>query len=127
MADDTPKKRHLRLVSNEDLQRILHIRAGSGNVSMLNPLELFMDREQLLTMTRQSMADIKRQRPADETPEQHNAVERALQQRIDFLAWLDTQPEQVYMAIYPSDIDGLDDLDDLLDLPTDTEQPDLPF
>jgi hypothetical protein len=122
-----PRKKHLKLVTNEDLQKLLESRSNtSGFVTMLHPLELFMSREQLETLTRQSLEAIKTQRSTTETPEERLATDRAIQQRVDFLAWLTTQPEDVYMAIYPADMDGLDELDDMADLIDDTDKP-LPF
>lgn len=123
MTND-PRKKHLKLVTNEDLKKILESRSNSsGFVTMLHPLELFMSREQLETLTRQSLEAIKTSRSNTETPEERLASDRAIQQRVDFLAWLTTQAEQVYMAIYPADMDGLDELEDLVDLMDDPDSP----
>jgi hypothetical protein len=113
-------------LTNKDLQRIIESRTSSGYVSMLNPLEIYMRRELLDEVTRQSMESIRDSRKASETKTERDAAERALQQRIDFLSWLDTQPEDVYMAVYPADMDGLDDLEDLQDL-LDNDTGRLPF
>jgi len=93
---------------------------------MLHPLELFMSREQLESLTRQSLEAIRTNRPSTETADERLASDRAIQQRVDFLAWLTTQEEQVYMAIYPADMDGLDELDDMADQIEDPDNP-LPF
>lgn len=124
MAD--PKKRHLRLLSNADLQKLIESREGSGFVTMLHPLELFMTRETLDALTRQSLDAIRLNRKPTETEEERIGVERSIQQRVDFLSWLQTQPEEIYMALYPADMDGLDDLDDLQDLLEDDDR-ELPF
>lgn len=124
MTND-PRKKHLKLVTNEDLKKILESRSNaSGFVTMLHPLELFMSREQLETLTRESLEAIKTNRLSTETADERLASDRAIQQRVDFLAWLTTQEEQVYMAIYPADMDGLDELEDMADQ---IENPDNPF
>lgn len=127
MTNDPAKKRHLRLVTNEDLKRLIESRESGGFVTMLHPLELFMSRALLIELTRESMERIRTQAPNEQAPNEQLAVQRALQQRVDFLGWLAGQPEQVYMALYPAEMDGLDDLDELLDLPTDENDPQLPF
>jgi hypothetical protein len=126
MTND-PKKKHLKLVTNEDLKKILESRSNaSGFVTMLHPLELFMSREQLESLTRESLEAIKTNRPTTETADERLASDRAIQQRVDFLSWLTGQPEQVYMALYPAEMDGLDELDDMADLIEDPDNP-LPF
>jgi len=121
-------ERKLRLVTNDELAAILSGRETTGFTTMLHPLELFMARDMLEALTKQSLDAVRSQRQSDETKEQRVAAERSIQQRIDFLAWLQGQPENIYMAIYPADMDGLDELEDLQDLlEDDNPQRDLPF
>ena len=126
MTEQPSDKRHMRLVSNADLKKLIDSREGSGFVTMLHPLELFMERDYLYAITRQSLDAIKAGRKPEETDNERLGVERALQQRIDFMAWLMTQPADVYMSLYPSEMDGLDELDDLQDIVEDDNRP-LPF
>jgi hypothetical protein len=126
MTNDPSKNRPLRLVTNADLQRLIESRDNvSGFVTMLHPLELYIARPTLEAMTRDSLAAIRDNRLKDETADQRVAADRAIQQRVDFLAWLSSQPDEVYMAIYPAEMDGLDELDDLQDL-IDDDTPPLP-
>lgn len=130
MINNSGDRRKHELVSNEDLKRLVESREGSGFVSMLHPLELFMPREQLEDLTRRSLADIRSSRDfGAETDEQRVEANRSIQQRVDFLSWLAHAPDKVYMSLYPADIDGLDDLEDLDDLQEilEDEQKDLPF
>lgn len=128
--DNTPnpdkRERHLRLLSDSELEKIIKSRDTSGNVNMLHPLEVFLDKTYLTEVARTSLASLQTRDTTDETPDQTRAVMAAMQQRIDFLSWLSAQPQQVYMALYPADDDGLEDIDDLNDLLTDESQ-DLPF
>lgn len=126
MSND-PNKRHLRLVTNADLQKLIESRDNaSGFVTMLHPLELFMTRDLLESLTRDSLAAIRDTRRAEENDAERTAAERAMQQRVDFLAWLTSQPDQIYMAIYPAELDGLDELEDLPEL-NDDHPDDLPL
>jgi hypothetical protein len=122
------KSRHIRLVTNADLQRVIESRENaSGFVTMLHPLELFMTRDALEALTRESLQAL-RDRPTDtESPAERVEAQRAIQQRVDFLAWLTTQSDSVYMAMYPAEMDGLDELEDMLSLTDDDTgtQPDL--
>jgi hypothetical protein len=117
-----------RLMTNEELARVLASRDGAGFTTMLHPLELFMPRELLESLTQTSLEAV-RMRPLDkETDIERRAAETAIQQRIDFLGWLQGQPDNIYMALYPADMDGLDELGDLEDLLGDEDpQRDLPF
>ena len=119
-------ERHLRLLSDADLDKIIKSRDTSGNVNMLHPLEVFLDRTYLTDVIRTSLAAMRTRDARHEGPEEASAVQAAMQQRIDFLSWLSGQPTQVYMALYPADDDGLDDIDDLTELLSDDSK-DLPF
>jgi hypothetical protein len=126
MPKDQPDRRHIRLVSNEELRELIQSRTSNGFVNMLHPLELDIPREVLDQWTRTSLQALR-----DELPRAADSaraeIERGIQQRVDFLAWLQTQEQdQVFMAIYPADLDGLDDLDDL-DEVIENLPPDLPF
>lgn len=123
MSDDSPQKRHLRLVTNADLKKLIESREGSGFVTMLHPLELFIPRDTLIELTRRSLDALRVNRKPNETADERVAVERGIQQRVDFLAWLATQTDEIYTAVYPADMDGLDELEDLLD----EDQPDKPL
>ena len=126
MPKDQPDRRHIRLVSNEELRELIQSRTSNGFVNMLHPLELDIPREVLDQWTRTSLQALRDElsRAADSARAE---IERGIQQRVDFLAWLQTQEQdQVFMAIYPADLDGLDDLDDL-DEVIENLPPDLPF
>jgi hypothetical protein len=124
---NSEKPRHLKLISNEDLKNLIQSREGTGFVTMLSPLELFMARDVLEGLVRASLDALRSERKPNESPDQKIGVERAIQQRVDFLSWLQVQPDQLYMAMYPADMDGLDDLEDLLEEFAEGEGPDLPF
>jgi hypothetical protein len=127
MPDDRKgRSQHLRLSTNDELQELVQSRETSGFVTMLHPLELFMSGDFLETITRESLEAIRSKRKSDETPTERLAAERAIQQRVDFLSWLVGQPEQIYMAMYPAELDGLDDLEDLQDL-LEMDDDSLPF
>lgn len=126
MSSESPQKRHLRLITNADLKQLIESREGSGFVTMLHPLELFVPRDFLSEVTRRSLEALKANRKTTETDDERKAFERGIQQRVDFLAWLTTQPPEIYTALYPADHDGLDELEDLQDLLEDDDRP-LPF
>lgn len=118
MPDNPQDKRHLRLVSNEELRQIIESRQGSGIVSMLHPLEMDIPREVLDNLTRHSLDALRRdvQRPGLDS-KTRLSIDTAIQQHIDFLAYLQTQDaDALHMALYPADLDGLDDLEDLDEL-----------
>lgn len=127
------RPRKLRLVTNEELQRILAQRDNSsGFVTMLHPIDLYIPREMLEQLTRRSLDALRSGAEPEMTPEQARGFNAGIQQRIDFLSWLQGQDDEVYMSIYPADMDGLDDLEDLLkddDLNNTDDPPpiDLPF
>ena len=123
--DPTPERR-LKLLTDADLDRILKARDTSGNVNMLHPLEVFLDRAYLSDVVRTSLTSFYERDVTNETDDQRKAVESAMQQRVDFLGWLTGQPEQVYLAVYPADDDGLDDIEDLTELLADEDGP-MPF
>jgi hypothetical protein len=117
MSEHIHNSKRSRLLTNDDLKALVESREGGGFVTMLNPLELFLSTELLEQLTRDSLAALRNNRKPDETAEQKVSADRAIQQRIDFLAWLDTQRQpDIYMSLYPADMDGLDELDDLEDL-----------
>lgn len=126
MTRDPNDRKHLRLVTNAELKRLIESREGSGFVTMLHPLEMFASRDALDALTRQSLDAIRSYRKENETDDERMATDRAIQQRVDFLSWLTSQPDHVYMAMYPADMDGLDDIDDLDELLGD-DQSELPF
>lgn len=103
-------------ISDAELDAILNRNRVNGSVSMLRPLEIYVPRDGLLELVRTSLLTMQAARKRDEeSPTQAKAADRAVQQRIDFLAWLQGQPEQVYLAMYPVSLDGLTD-DDVLDV-----------
>lgn len=103
-------------ISDAELDAILNRNRANGSVSMLRPMEIHLTRDYLIEVTRQSLEAMQAMsRSAEETPKQKRSVDRAMQQRIDFMAWLSTQPEQVHVALYPVDIDGITD-DDVMDV-----------
>jgi hypothetical protein len=125
--DPEHRERHLRLLSDADLDRIMKARETGGNVNMLHPLEVFLDRGYLTDVVRTSLAALRTRDTRLETREQQVAAESAIHQRLDMLSWLSGQPERVYMAMYPADDDGLDDLDDLTEFLDSDDTGDLPF
>lgn len=106
-------------ISDDELHRILQDASVPGTVSMLRPLELYLNRKWIQELVRESLQRLQSNRhPQDETPTQRKDAVRAIQQRVDFLSWLQRQPDdELYMALYPVSEDGLseDDLDDLLE------------
>lgn len=103
-------------ISDAELDAILNRNRANGSVSMLRPMEIYLTRDYLIQVTRQSLEAMQAQpRPAEETAKQKKSTDRAMQQRIDFMAWLSTQPEQVHIALYPVDLDGITD-DDVMDV-----------
>lgn len=107
-------------LNDDELQRILGEDNIRGTVSMIRPLELFLETKFLQNLCRESLNRL-REEPPPTDPQKRRLYYRAVQQRIDFAAWLQAQrDEEIYMALYPVAEDGLDDddLDDLLeDLP----------
>ena len=81
-------------------------------------MEVFLDRDHLIEMTRISLETLRAERQVEqETPKQKRSVDRAIQQRIDFAAWLGGQPQHVHIGLYPVIEDGLsdDDVQEVLD------------
>lgn len=102
-------------LGDDELQRILGDNNIRGTVGMIRPMEVFIDTAFLQDLCRDSLARLRREPPP--TDEKKLLLHRrAIQQRIDFAAWLQAQrAAEIYMAMYPADEDGLDD-DDLEDL-----------
>lgn len=99
-------------LSDDELQRLLDPKRPSGRVSMMHPLEVFVTRAWLEEVCRESLRRMAENRvTTQETPKQARSAQRAYQQRVDFLSWLKTQPEEVYIALYPMAEDGLSDED----------------
>lgn len=127
MPNNESDRRPLRLVTNEELHSLIQSRNSSGFVNMLHPMELDVPRDALDTWTRRSLEQLRNDEQTIKNPAERATIRRAIQQRIDFLAWLQVQEEdEIHMAIYPADMDGLDDLEDL-DEVIDTLPPNLPF
>lgn len=115
-------------ISDAELDRILNLDRANGNVNMLRPMEIALSRDLLTEHVR---TDLERLRALptdpDATVQERRLRLRAIQQRLDFLAWLNGQPELVEVAIYPSSELGLteDDLADLIEdglLPFDDDE-----
>jgi len=113
--------RHVMLpdpISDAELDAILNRNRANGSVSMLRPMEIVVSRDYLLQVTRQSLTTLQSARQPDtEDDKQRRSADRSIQQRIDFMAWLSSQPEQIQLAIYPitagiTDDDVMDVLDD---------------
>lgn len=105
-------------ISDAELDAILTRNRANGSVSMLRPMEVFLDRDHLIEMTRMSLDTLRAERQPDhEDPKQKRNADRAIQQRIDFAAWLGGQPQRVHIGLYPVIEDGLsdDDVQDVLD------------
>lgn len=107
-------------MNDDELQRILGDPSIRGTVSMIRPMEVFINTKFLQELCRESLLRL-REQPAPTDDKQRRLYQRAVQQRIDFAAWLQVQRDpEIYMALYPVSEDGLDDddLDDLIeDLP----------
>jgi hypothetical protein len=112
------------LPSDEEIRRLVESRKGTSLASMLEPLQMDVDRDLLERIVRDSFNAI-RARPtstgADLTGNVE-PVEVGEQQYIDFLGWLQAQPQLVRIALYPAANDGLDEIEELLELdPTEDE------
>lgn len=117
--DFTPSSRPMpEPISDAELDAILTRNRANGSVSMLRPLELLLERDHLIDMARVSL-DLLRAQPHPEpsAAKQQRAANRAIQQRIDFIAWLGCQPARVAIGLYPVIEDGLsdDDVQEVLD------------
>jgi len=128
MPEEPKKPPQLELVSTDYLKSMVDSREGSGFVTMLYPIELLMSRDALDVQTRRSLEELQTVRVDNKTPEEAQVVLRAVQQRIDFLSWLSSQPEELLIALYPAGMDGLDDIEEIDDLfGDDDDLTDLPF
>lgn len=102
-------------ISDAELDAILNRNRANGSVSMLRPMEIPLQRDYLIQVTRESLEQLQSHRqPDQEDDKQKKITDRALQQRIDFMAWLSSQPEQILIALYPVDV-GITD-DDVMDV-----------
>lgn len=133
MTEPTPRP-VLKILSNADVAALVESRGTARSVNMLHPMEIHVARDRVAALVRESLQLMQegKFRSANETPEQKQAYMDAMQQRVDFLGWLQSQDELVYLAVYPADQDGLDEIElgDLADLPNaDDSSPDgpLPF
>ena len=106
------ENRKLKLLTEADIDRIIQSKAITGKVDMLHPLDIQLDRDYLVTIVTQSLNEM------PNSPETLNIR----QQRIDFLSWLNVQPDVVVLSVYPTGDDGLDSLEDELDIPDDDDQ-----
>ena len=94
-------------LSEKELSKLLTGAQVPVKVSMLSPLEIFVDRDGLQRLLRRSIKGLVAQR---EEVTDMQTVDLAIQQRIDFLAYLQAyQDPEIYMAMYPAHEDGLDD------------------
>lgn len=122
------------VLSDADIEALIPKKGAARSVNMLHPMEIFVERESVGALIRHSLRLMQAgvHRSDDESAEQALAYDMAMQQRVDFLAWLQSQPDLVYLAIYPADQDGLDELeleeiaDSSTDDTIDPEEP-LPF
>ena len=126
MATPQENDRDLPLMTDADIARIVESRDTSGNVNMLHPLEVRLNRAYLTDVIRTQLTALQTRDKRNDTSEQLQVARASTQQCIDFLSWLSGQPEQVHIALYPSNDDGLADLEDLTELLSD-EDSDLPF
>jgi len=123
---DGPEDPHLP--TSEEIRRIAESRRSSGFASMLWPLSVDVDRDLLEQLVRQSLERLEAgtgwalAQDDDEAQDGAGAPpETRLQQHIDFLAWLQGEPEAVAIALYPAAHDGLDEVAELLELGPDDE------
>jgi len=126
MATPQENDRDLPLMTDADIARIVESRDTSGNVNMLHPLEVRLNRAYLTDVIRTQLTALQTRDKRNDTSEQLQVARASTQQCIDFLSWLSGQPEQVHIALYPANDDGLADLEDLTELLSD-EDSDLPF
>jgi len=115
------------LPTSEEIRRIVESRKGSGFASMLWPLSLDIDRDLLEQLVRQSLERLQAGSgwalaPEDDEDQHGAPPETRLQQHIDFLAWLQREPETVAIALYPAAHDGLDEVAELMELGPDDEE-----
>lgn len=89
-----------------------------SEVSMMHPIELPLERDVLIDLVRANLDYIQQQRVPDaESLDQRRWVKAMVQQRVDFLAWLNRRDPQevILLAMYPAQ-----EVHDLLaDLPED--------
>ena len=82
-------------------------------VSMLNPLEVYVSKQWLQRVCRSSLTKMKaRLETTFPTDDQKQAAQLGIQQRVDLFAWLTQHPDdRIYISMYPTDLDGTDDLE----------------
>lgn len=109
--------------SDDELGRIFGGGNVRGKVSMLRPMEVPISTAFLQDLCREALARHRRHSPPTDEKKRLDH-QRAIQQCIDFAAWLQSQSDaEIQMAIYPANEDGLDDedleelLDDLPEMP----------
>lgn len=101
-------------ISDSELKKLIEGMKVPIKVSMLSPLDIYVDTATLRQLVRESLHRLEHNRTGDDT--ETRAVEYAIQQRIDFLAWLHTAKDpEVFMSMYPADEVEDDSLTGLFD------------
>ena len=101
-------------INDDELRKLLTGLKVPIKVSMLSPLDMYVDTATVRRLVRESLSRLEQSR---HTPDlETRAVEYAIQQRIDFLAWLQAQEDaEVLMSMYPADTPDDPRLDELFD------------
>lgn len=101
-------------LNDEELRRLITGLKVPIKVSMLSPLDIYVDTATLRKLIRESLEQLEASRDTAEI--ETVALEYAIQQRIDFLAWLHSRgDEPVFMSMYPADVEDDERLEDLFD------------
>lgn len=101
-------------LNDEELHRLIDGLKVPIKVSMLSPLDVYVDTATLRKLIRDSLASLEASR--DTSDIETRALEYAIQQRIDFLAWLHARgDEPLFMSMYPADVEDDERLDELFD------------
>lgn len=79
------------------------LHARETDVSAMHPLEIWLNREWLINEVQEAIEAIRRNMPWDTATElQREHVKAVLQQRVEFLEYLNSETkERVYLAVYP--------------------------
>ena len=101
-------------ITDSELKQLLESMRVPIHVSMLSPLDIYVNTASLRTMVRESLKHLEQSR--GDPHMEVKAIEYAIQQRIDFLAWLQNSNEpDVLMSMYPADSPEAGDLTELFD------------
>lgn len=98
---------------NDEIRELLKGLKVPVKVSMLSPLDVYINTEVLRAVVRKSLKGLEEHR---DQLEEFKALEYAIQQRIDFLAWLQTvKDDEIMISLYPAEVPGDERIDELFD------------